>query len=124
MVKRSTLLKLSILIVELSSIPLVVLASIYLFSGYQMLAPEVKIIPEPRRIHVDRLLRILTVSLAYLHALAGIIIMAERRIKKEILRKIVEISAAVILTILLLSSLIIEIMVLDISHRYQWGRRT
>ncbi|MBS7604803.1 MAG: hypothetical protein QXR84_00985 [Candidatus Bathyarchaeia archaeon] len=89
-----------------------------------MLAPEVKIIPEPRRIHVDRLLRILTVSLAYLHALAGIIIMAERRIKKEILRKIVEISAAVILTILLLSSLIIEIMVLDISHRYQWGRRT
>lgn len=124
MVKRSTLLRLSLLIVELSSIPLVVLASVYLFSGYQMLAPEVKIIPEPRRIHVDRLLRILTVSLAYLHALAGIIIMAERRIRREILRKIVEIFAAAILTALLLSSLIIETFVLDISHRYQWGRRT
>lgn len=122
MVRKATLLKICLLMVEVTSIPLIVLALIYVLSGYQMLAPVIRIIPEPRRIHTDKFLRILTIFLAYLHALGGIVIMAERRIKEETLRKIAEIVAIVVLTTMLVTSLAIETLVLDIGYRHRWGR--
>ncbi|MBS7624893.1 hypothetical protein KEJ29_04870 [Candidatus Bathyarchaeota archaeon] len=108
-VKRATLVKLSLLIVEFTSLPLMVLASIYLFSGYQMLNPEVKVIPEPRRIHMDRFLRILAIFLMYLHALGGIIIVAERRFRREAKRKMIEAALIMAITMLLIAFLIIEL---------------
>ncbi|MCS7114949.1 MAG: hypothetical protein RMJ15_07385 [Nitrososphaerota archaeon] len=108
MVKRATFVRLSLLIVEFTSIPLLVLASIYLISGYQMLAPQVRIIPEPRKIHVDSLLRVLTIFLAYLHILGGIIVVVERRLRKEVLKKIIETVAVIVITSLLTFFLIIE----------------
>ncbi|MBS7607249.1 MAG: hypothetical protein QW502_04965 [Candidatus Bathyarchaeia archaeon] len=109
MIKRAMLMRLSLLIVELTSLPLIVLASIYMLSGYQLLNPEVRIIPEPRRIHTDRFLRILTIFLAYLHAFGGAIIVAERRLRKETLRKIIEAAMITAITVLLIALLIIEL---------------
>lgn len=123
MIKKAMLMKILLLIVEFTSIPLIVLGSIYLLSGYQMLNPEVRIIPEPRRIHTDRFLRVLSIFLAYLHALGGVVIMIERRLRKDALRKITEIAAIALLTALLLISLIIEITAFDIGRQYRWGRR-
>ncbi|MEM2272610.1 MAG: hypothetical protein QXX56_00130 [Candidatus Bathyarchaeia archaeon] len=119
MVKRSTLMKLSLLMVEFTSIPLVVLASVYLLTGYQMLVPDLRILPEPMRIHVDRFLRVLAIFLAYIHALGGIIIMAERRLRRELQRKIAEISAIIVLTTLLIISLITETVMLDVGYRWR-----
>lgn len=124
MIKRATILRISLLIVEITSIPLIILAAVYLISGYQMLALEVRVIPEPRRVHVDKFLRILTVLLAYLHAVCGMIIIAERRIRTEIIRRIAEAAAIIILTALLIFSLTVEATILDLGYRYRWGART
>ena len=122
MIKRATLMKIFLLMVEFTSIPLIVLGSIYLLSGYQLLNPELRIIPEPRRIHSDRFLRLLTITLAYLHALGGVIIIIGRRLKRDISRKIAEI-AVVVLTALLLSSFIIEATLSGAGYQYRWGHR-
>lgn len=108
MVKKATLVRLSLLIVEFTSLPLVVLALMYLLSGYQMLTVDVKIIPEPRRIHTDRFLRTLTILLAYLHTLCGAIIVIERRIKIGVLRMAVEVAVIVVLSLLLVFFLALE----------------
>ncbi|MEM2168984.1 MAG: hypothetical protein QXX99_03635 [Candidatus Bathyarchaeia archaeon] len=121
MVKKAKLMKMLLLIVEFTSIPLIALGFIYLVSGYQMLSPELKIIPEPRRIHTDMFLRILSISLAYLHALGGVMIIIERRLRRDILKKIAEIFAITVLTALLLASLIIETITSDIGRQYQLG---
>lgn len=109
MVKRAILVKLSLLMVEFTSIPLTVVASIYLLSGYQMLNPEVRIISEPRRIHTDRFLRILTILLTYLHTFGGIVFIAERRLRRETLRKMIEAAMTAAITMLLIIFLVIEL---------------
>lgn len=124
MIKRATLMKTFLLMVKFTSIPLIVLGSIYLLSGYHLLNPELRIMPEPRRIHSDRFLRLLTITLAYLHALGGIIIIIRRRLRRDISRKIAEITAVVILTALLLISFTIEAMVSGIGYQYRWRYRT
>ncbi|MEM2248891.1 MAG: hypothetical protein QXJ46_05190 [Candidatus Bathyarchaeia archaeon] len=102
------LVKTSLLMIELTSLPLIVLASIYLLSGYQMLAPELRIIPEPRKIHTDKFLRILTIFLMYLHASGGIIVIIERRLRKDVLRDIARTALIVVITLLLIIFLMIE----------------
>lgn len=108
MIKRATLVKLAILMVEVTAPPLFLLASIYLLSGYQMLVPTVKILPESRRIHTDRLLRLLTITLAYIHTLGGSIFVIERRMKKDVLKKLTEVFAVVTATALMFLFLILE----------------
>ncbi|MCS7113160.1 MAG: hypothetical protein RMJ00_04980 [Nitrososphaerota archaeon] len=110
MVRRATLVKLSLLIVESTSLPIAILASVYLLSGYQMLIPDVRLIPEPRRIHTDRFLRILTILLVYLHTVGGAILIAERRLRRrEVLKKLIETLAVTMVTILLIALLTIEL---------------
>ncbi|MEM2341021.1 MAG: hypothetical protein QXX94_03385 [Candidatus Bathyarchaeia archaeon] len=108
MSRRAALIRLSLLIIEFTSLPLLMLASIYLLSGYQMLVPELRIIPESRKIHTDRFLRILTILLTYLHALGGIIIVVERRLRKEVLKNIIRTALITTITFLLLIFLMIE----------------
>lgn len=124
MIERVTLMKILLLMVEFTSILLIVLGSIYLLSGYQLLNPELRIIPEPRRIHSDRFLRLLTITLTYLHALGGIMIMIKRRLRRGVLRKAVEITTIVVLTALLFILFIIEAMVSGTGYQYRWGHRT
>jgi hypothetical protein len=89
--------------VEVTSPPLILLATIYLLSGYQMLIPTLKILPESRRIHIDNLLRLLTIMLAYIHTVGGSIFIIERRMKREFMRKVAEISVvATVITLMLL----------------------
>ncbi|MEM1606820.1 MAG: hypothetical protein QW341_03165 [Candidatus Bathyarchaeia archaeon] len=104
---RAALLRISMLAVELTSLPLIMLASIYLLSGYQMLNPEIKAIPEPRKIHTDKFLRALTIFLAYLHTLGGVIIIAERRLKGNV-KKTVELLASSLIILLLIIFLLVE----------------
>lgn len=105
---RARLVRLSMLMVEVTSLPLILLASIYLLSGYQMLNPEMKIIPEPRKIHADKSLRIISILLAYLHVLGGTTIVVERRLRKEKLRKTIETLLIAVTTMLLITFLAIE----------------
>ncbi|MCX8171392.1 MAG: hypothetical protein N3E47_05415 [Candidatus Bathyarchaeota archaeon] len=108
MVSRVMLVRLSLLMVELTSLPLIVIASIYLLSGYQMLTADVRVIPEPRRIHTDKSLRILAIFLAYLHALGGAVTVVERRLRDKTLKAIFEVAAFVIATSLLIFLLTLE----------------
>ncbi|MEM1582151.1 MAG: hypothetical protein QXK89_06545 [Candidatus Bathyarchaeia archaeon] len=74
-----------------------------------MLNPEIKAIYEPRKIHVDRFLRILAIILVYLHAMGGLIFLIERGIKGDASRKLMEVTAITGLTILILVFLLVEI---------------
>jgi len=110
MVKRITLMKISLLIIEFTSLPLLLLASIYLLSGYQMLNPNIRIIPESRRIHVDKFLRILAIILVCLHSIGGLIFLVERSIRRDMLRKIMDAAIIVGLILLMLFFLLMEVM--------------
>lgn len=109
MVSRAKLVKTALLMVELTSLPLMVLVMIYLLSGYQMLDPEVKIIPEARKIHADWLLRLISMTLVYVHTLGGGIFIVERHIKKVTQRKIIEAVIAILVTMLLIIILALEV---------------
>lgn len=108
MSRRATLVRVSMLMVEFTSLPLIVLASIYLLSGYQMLNPEIRVIPEPRKIHTDKILRALTIVLTYLHTLGGIIIVVERRLREESQRRVIGTAMITALTTLLILLLLVE----------------
>jgi len=110
MVKRSTLVKISLLIIEFTSLPLLLLAFIYLLSGYQMLNPSIRVIPEYRRIHVNKFLRILAIILVCLHSMGGLIFLVERSVRRDVLREIMEAAIVIGLIMLMLFFSLIEMM--------------
>ena len=99
----------ALLLVELTSIPLLFLSIIYVLTGYQMLYPEkIHIFQNPRAIHTDKDLRISTIVLGLIHASAGIILLCERRIRNRVVRNALEIA-----TILLLAVIFIALVMID-----------
>jgi len=91
---NKTFLKVSLLLVELTSIPLFILMSIYIITAYGMLNP--KFIGSitglnyvtSLRIHTDSLLRITCVILTMTHSYGGLTLLITRRIRN---RKIADI---------------------------------
>lgn len=76
------LLRIALLLVEATSIPLLVLLLLYLLTGYQMLVPGFRVFENPRLLHTDRVLRVLTVALALLHSYGGLLLLISRRARK------------------------------------------
>lgn len=105
------LLRVFLLIVEITSLPLLLLCLVYLLTGYQMLIPSLRLIPRPRLVHTDRVLRVLLVTLALAHSYSGLILLCERRIRNSTLRKLVELSITLLLAYFAILLGILEIMV-------------
>lgn len=103
-------LRIALAIVEATSIPLLILTALYILSGYQMLYPQIYFMPSARTVHVDLLLRILFLALVYLHSLAGIIIVCERRLRKKILKNVLEYIVMVLLTMLVAIPLALDLV--------------
>lgn len=103
------LLRLALMLIELSSLPLLVLVILYVYSGYQMLYPEVYLLPYARTIHTDPILRVLFIVLTYIHAVSGFIIMISRRIKKKEISKILKYIIIVVLTLLIAIPIMLDI---------------
>ncbi len=87
---KPRLLKIMLLLVEATSLPLLVLSLVYLLTGYQMLTPRVRFFPKPRLIHTDPVLRILLATLGLIHGYSGLILLFERRIRNNALRIMIE----------------------------------
>ncbi|MEM1645648.1 MAG: hypothetical protein QXL96_07250 [Ignisphaera sp.] len=83
-------LRIALAIVEASSLPLLILIVLYTLTGYQMLYPSAYFFPASRALHVDPLLRVIFVVLVYLHSLAGLIIVVERRVRYRLIKKALE----------------------------------
>lgn len=92
-------LQLALMVIEATSIPLLVLTYIYILSGYQLLYPEVYIMPVARVLHTDIVLRVLFTILVYLHSLSGLMLMVERRVKKILWKRLLEYIAIVGLSV-------------------------
>ena len=105
------LLRVFLLIVEITSLPLLVLCLVYLLTSYQMLIPGLRLIPRPRLVHTDRVLRVLLATLALAHSYSGLILLCERRIRNSTLRKLVELSITLLLAYFAILLGILEIMV-------------
>lgn len=103
-------LRFALALVEALSLPLLTLAILYILSGYQMLYPQIRLLPAARAIHVDPILRILFIVLAYLHSLFGLIIVIERRVRVKPLRIALEYTAVFGLTLLIAICFTIEII--------------
>ncbi|MEM4848958.1 MAG: hypothetical protein QXM55_04910, partial [Ignisphaera sp.] len=52
--------------------------------------PSAYFFPASRALHVDPLLRVIFVVLVYLHSLAGLIIVVERRVRYRLIKKALE----------------------------------
>lgn len=87
---KPRLLRIALLLVEATSIPLLVLGLVYLLTGYQMLVPSVKLFPRPQQIHTDLVLRIIFATMGLIHGYSGLILLLERRIRNNTLRLIIE----------------------------------
>lgn len=107
---NSKLLRYSLLIVEMTSIPLLLLTLIYIITGYQMLTPLI-VFARPRALHVDRLLRVLFVYLSLAHSYAGLIIMTTRKIRSKKALNFLLITLAAILTYFLAIFTLIELII-------------
>ncbi|MEM1542055.1 MAG: hypothetical protein QW101_04785 [Ignisphaera sp.] len=103
-------LRLALAIVETTSIPLIILTALYILSGYQLLYPQVYFMPSARIIHIDLYLRLVFLILVYLHSLAGIIIICERRLSNKLFKNILEYTAIALLSILIAIPLALEIV--------------
>lgn len=119
------MIRLALRVVEVTSPLILFLSILYTITGYQMLYPEANLIQAARRLHVDLALRIFTVIVGYLHGLAGLVILYERRIRNKRLKKALEIA-----TVLGLTVLVILLFALDAyyggyyggaSRRWRWG---
>lgn len=122
---RVKLAKLALLVVDVTSPILLFLSALYMVTGYQMLYPEVTLIPAARRLHVDLVLRVSTVVVGYLHGLSGLIILCERRVRNRRLRKAIVVAAALGLTALVALPLALDLYYGGYSWgaRWRWGRR-
>ncbi|MCS7121433.1 MAG: hypothetical protein NZ895_02395 [Archaeoglobaceae archaeon] len=99
--------KFALITVELTSLPLIFLAFLYVLTGYQMLVPEIAVMPA-RRIHADPVMRMLLIVLGTIHAYAGLLILCERRFEK--FRKILATIATVFVAIFILLIATLEIL--------------
>lgn len=106
------LLRIMLLLVEITSLPLLVLCLLYSLTGYQMLIPRLRLIPRARLVHTDQVLRVLLLTLALIHGYSGLILLCERRIRNSTLRKIVELAITLLLAYFAVLFAVFEIMVL------------
>ncbi len=105
-------LRIALVIVEATSIPLLLLLVLYILSGYQMMLRRPIFFPKAELIHTDPLLRILLISLSYLHSLAGLLIVINRRIKYRFVRNILEYIAILLTSSLLAFFIILELILM------------
>lgn len=87
---KPLLLRLSLVTVEITSTPLLILVVLYLLTGYEMLVPRYVLLPKARAIHTDSILRWIFVVLVLLHSYCGLILLCERRIRNNLARMIIE----------------------------------
>lgn len=92
--------RIALIIVESTSIPLLVLGLIYLITGYQLLNPGLRLIPGARLIHADRLLRISLITLAMLHGYLGSLLLVARRAGRGVIRDIVTIALTAMIIVI------------------------
>lgn len=103
---NTKLIRYSLIVVEITSLPLFLLTLIYIITGYQMLTPLV-VFSKPRILHLDKLLRILYVYLFLMHSYAGLIILTARRVKnKKISNSIMVALTAIVASFLVLFTLL------------------
>lgn len=110
-VARPRLLKVLLTLVEITSLPLLVICLLYLLTGYQMLIPGLKLIPRARELHTDRVLRLLFLILVLVHGYSGLIIVSERRIRNNTIRTIIEVAVTILLVGLAVLFVILELYI-------------
>jgi len=103
------LLRAALLIVEATSIPLIVLGFLYLVTGYQLLNPGIQLIPRPRVIHTDAVLRITLVVVSILHGYGGLLLLIARLARSNLLRASLFILVHILLIVFLALVVFLEI---------------
>lgn len=104
-------LKYALLLVEFTSIPLLILGLAYLITGYQLLVPGIQMVPYARLIHGDKALRVTLVAFSTLHGYAGLLILLHRRVKGKLLRSALEVSVNVVTLLLVATFIYLELLV-------------
>lgn len=111
-------MKLMVLLVETTSLPLLVLTLVMILSGYGMLYPmlieslTLGLIGygEAARIHTNPLIRAGFTLLALIHGLAGSILLVERYVKNPFVKRVIEYGIAFILLYIATTIIIAEII--------------
>jgi len=103
---NKTFLKISLLLVELTSIPLFILISLYMITAYGMLNPKfIGLITglnyvTSLRIHTDTLLRMSCVILTMTHSYGGLTLLVTRRVRnRKIASTIITLVTLIIVTL-------------------------
>lgn len=102
-------LKYALILIEFTSIPLLLLGLIYFLTGYQMLLVTIHIFPNARIVHTDRFLRVLTLILAVVHSYSGILIITARRVRSILLKKFIIYFATLVIIIFMIIATTMEL---------------
>jgi hypothetical protein len=105
---RHKLLKLALVVVEVTSVPLLVVALVYALTGYELLSP-IGLIPRARLVHTDALLRVLAISLGLLHSYAGLVLLIARRVRSAMASKVLFILATLAVVVLAAVFVVLEL---------------
>ncbi|WFO76002.1 hypothetical protein J4526_03910 [Desulfurococcaceae archaeon MEX13E-LK6-19] len=109
--------KIMFLLIETTSLPLLVLAILMIISGYALVYPHVisgltfgaMNYSTAHRIHTDPLIRSSFAILALLHSLAGTFLLIEKHVKNKTLKSTLEFIAMTMLLYLLLIIIMAEL---------------
>lgn len=97
-------------LVEVTGPALSAVMLVYLLTGYQMLAPDLGLIPRASLVHTDSILRALAIALGLAHSYAGLLLICERRIRSSALRKLAELVVTVLLAFFAALFTVLEVM--------------
>jgi len=111
-------LKYILLILEASSIPLLLLITILILSGYGILYPsQIKLLTGELmteklayRIHTDGVIRLLTLILAFIHGYTGLLILIEKYVRTRLLKNVLILITTIIMVYFYSLMIILDIL--------------
>ena len=88
-------LRLYIVLVEVTSLPLAILIAMYILTGYGLISEAMRPLGLTRALsaslHTSPVLRVLLVALTALHGYTGLVVLAYRKVRAEGVREVLEI---------------------------------
>ncbi|RLG82215.1 MAG: hypothetical protein DRO40_08255 [Thermoprotei archaeon] len=105
-------------ILEGSSIPLLFIITILILSGYGILYPaRIKILTGglmteglAYKIHTDKIIRLSTLVLLFIHGYAGVLILIEKYVRTELLKNVLILICTIILVYLYSLMILLDIL--------------
>ena len=118
MISLKKYLKYLLTIVEASSISLLLLIFILVLSGYGILYPaQIRVLTGgliserlAYKIHTDKIIRMSTITLLFIHGYSGILLLIERRVRRALMKRIMILCITILIVYLYILLVLLDLL--------------